>query len=80
MGPETQAGGGVGSRRFDVFVNGRAILSNFDIFAQAGGTGIPVMREFTNLKPNAQGKLIIQFVPRENYAMVNAIEVIDEGF
>jgi hypothetical protein len=37
------------------------------------------MREFSGVAPNAQGKLILQFVPRTNYAMVNAIEVIDEG-
>jgi hypothetical protein len=78
-GPDTQGGGGAGSRRFDVFVNGQALLSDFDVYSAAGGNGIPIMREFPNLKPNAQGKLIVQFVPRQNYAMVNAIEVLDES-
>jgi hypothetical protein len=31
-------------------------------------------------EPNAQGKLIFTFAPRLNYAMVNAIEVVDEGW
>lgn len=78
-GPKTHAGGGVGSRRFDVFLNGRELLSDFDIFQQAGGTDKPLIREFGGLKPNAQGKLILQFVPRQNYAMLNALEVLDES-
>lgn len=78
-GPGTHAGGGVGSRVFDVYCNGQTLLGGFDVFKQAGGTDIPLVREFSDLAPNAQGKLILQFVPRTNYAMVNAIEVIDEG-
>ncbi|MCW5962484.1 MAG: hypothetical protein KIT83_00490 [Bryobacterales bacterium] len=78
-GPDTHAGGGVGSRRFDVFLNGRVLLSDFDIFQQAGGGDKPLIREFRGVKPNAQGKLLLQFVPRQNYAMLNALEVLDES-
>jgi hypothetical protein len=78
-GPNTHAGGGVGSRRFDVFVNGRALLVDFDLFQQAGGTDQPILREFSGVTPNAQGKLILQFVPRQNYAMLNALEIWDEA-
>lgn len=78
-GPGTHAGGGAGSRVFDVYCNGQTLLGHFDVFKQAGGMDTPVMREFSGVAPNAQGKLILQFVPRTNYAMVNAIEVIDEG-
>jgi hypothetical protein len=79
FGPNTHAGGGKGSRVFDVTANGRALLTAFDIFEQAGATDIPIVKEFAGIEANAQGKLILQFIPRENYALINAIEVIDDG-
>jgi hypothetical protein len=63
-----------GSRLFNVFVNGAALLQNFDIGAEAGANR-EVVKVFDNLQPNAQGALWIEFVPVENYAEVNAIEV-----
>jgi len=38
-----------------------------------------VEKRFTGLQANAQGKLILSFVPQANYACVNAIEVLDQG-
>lgn len=78
-GPDTHAGGGAGSRRFDVFLNGKVLLADFDIFREAGGNDKPIVREFSGIAPNVQGKLILQFVPRQNYAMLNALEVLDES-
>jgi hypothetical protein len=37
------------------------------------------MRQFKGLQPNAQGKLLLEFKPVVNYALINAIEVIDEA-
>jgi hypothetical protein len=71
--------GGTGSRLFDVYANGRALLRNFDVIKEAGGPMRQLKKVFKGLEPNAQGKLNLQFVPVRNYAMVNAIEVIDEG-
>jgi len=65
---------GPGSRRFNVFANGAALLQDFDI-AKEAGTNREVVRVFENLQPNAQGALWLEFVPLENYALVNAIEV-----
>lgn len=79
FGPETHAGGGKGSRVFDVTANGRALLTAFDVFEQAGGTDIPLVKEFAGVEANSQGKLILHFIPRENYALLNAIEVLDDG-
>lgn len=78
-GGSTPPGEGPGMRRFDVLVNGQMLLSDFDVYAEAGGPDKPVVREFSGLKSDAQGKLIVKFVPRENYALVNAIEVTEEG-
>jgi hypothetical protein len=70
--------GGIGSRVFDVYCNGAALLRNFDIFKEAGGPLVPRDKTFHNLEPDAQGKLNFSFVPVRDYACVNAIEVEDD--
>lgn len=70
---------GAGCRVFDVACNGVSLLQNFDIIQAAGEPFQPVIREFHGLHPNGQGKLLISFSPKVNYAEVRAIEVIDEG-
>lgn len=70
---------GAGCRVFDVTCNGVSLLQDFDIIQAAGGAFRPVVREFHGLHPNGQGKLLLAFSPKANYAEVRAIEVIDEG-
>ena len=70
---------GSSCRVFDVTCNGVMLLHDFDIFQAAGGAFRPVVRTFSNLRPNGQGKLFLSFSPRVNYAEVRAIEVIDEA-
>jgi hypothetical protein len=70
---------GAGCRVFDVTCNGISLLENFDILQAAGEAFRPIVREFHGLHPNGQGKLLISFSPRVNYAEVRAIEVIDEA-
>ncbi len=70
---------GAGCRVFDVTCNGVSLLQDFDIIKAAGEPFRPVIREFHGLHPNGQGKLLITFSPRVNYAEVRAIEVIDEA-
>ena len=72
--------GGAGSRVFDVYCNGVALLRNFDIFNAAGGPLIAVEKTFDNLEPNAEGKLVLAFVPVKDYACVNALEVENEPY
>lgn len=79
FGPGQPGAGGVGSRLFDVFCNGTSLLRNFDVFRSAGGAQRAVERTFHGLTPNAQGKIVLSFVPVVNYASVNAIEVEDES-
>jgi len=75
FGPKKPGGGGVGSRLFDVYCNGVALLKNFDIYKEAGCSDLALDRTFSGLQPNAQDKFVISFVPVRNYACVNAIEV-----
>jgi hypothetical protein len=65
-----------GPRIFNVFANGVALLRNFDLTTEAGGFDKPLVKEFENLEPNAQGMIVLEFVPVHNYAEVNAIEVL----
>jgi hypothetical protein len=78
FGPGQPGGGGPGSRAFDVYCNGVALLHSFDVFRAAGGDHRAVERTFHGIAPNAQGKIVLSFVPVTNYACVNAIEVVDE--
>jgi hypothetical protein len=64
-----------GLRIFNVFANGIALLRNFDIAKAAGGAHRGIAKVFGPLEPNAQGLLILEFVPDKNYACVNAIQV-----
>jgi hypothetical protein len=44
----------------------------------AVGPGRALVKPYHGLRPNAQGKLIVFFVPDVNYASVNAVEVKEE--
>ena len=66
----------LGSRLFNVFANGVTLLENFEI-AKLAGQNRELIKVFENLVPNAQGVLSLEFVPVENYAEVNAIEIVE---
>ncbi len=67
----------IGARVFNVFANGVALLRDFDIAREAQGSKKGIEKTFENLEPNAQGKIVLEFVPVRNYAEVNAIEVTE---
>ena len=79
FGPGTPAGGGVGSRLFDIFCNGVVLRRNFDIFKEAHGPDNAVRVSVHGISPNAQGKLVLTLEPVRNYACVDAIEILDES-
>jgi hypothetical protein len=60
---------------FNVFCNGKALLQNFNLVKEARQSDV-VTRKFNSLEPNAQGKLLLEFVPVEGYATVTGIEVV----
>lgn len=62
----------VGQRVFNVSVQGNQALTNFDIFAAAGGKNLPVTRVFTNNVNN--GQLQIVFSPVVDNARVSGIQ------
>lgn len=60
---------------FNVFCNGRAILADFDL-AREAQRGDVVVRRVAGVTPNAQGKILLTFVPVRGYATVTGIEVV----
>jgi hypothetical protein len=70
---------GPGCRVFDVSCNGTTLLRDFDVYQAAGGAFRPVVRKFSGLRPNGQGKLLVSFSSSVNYAEVRALEVVDEA-
>jgi hypothetical protein len=78
-GKRNSGTGGPGSRVFDVYCNGVALLRGFDIMKEAGGEGRPIDRSFSAIRPNAQGKILLTFVPVAGMACVNGIEVVDDS-
>lgn len=62
---------------FSVFCNGKAVLENFDLPGEARRGDI-VVRTVQGLEPNAQGKLLLSFVPVKGYATLTGIEVLPQ--
>ena len=74
----TQSDRAIGSRVFDVYCNGTTLLKNFDILKEADGGKRAIVRVFHGVPASPQGKLDLTFAPVVNYALVNAIEVVEE--
>lgn len=64
-------------RVFSVYCNGKTIVSNLNIL-QAVGPDRPLVRHVTGVEPNPQGKILLEFVPLNQYATVTAIEILAE--
>jgi hypothetical protein len=64
-----------GSRIFNVLIDGTQVLTNFDIFATAGGEYKAVVEQFTVTAPS-NGTLTIQFSTVKDNAQVNGIEIL----
>lgn len=79
FGPGQFAGGGVGSRTFDILCNGVALRRAFDIFKEAHGSDRALMLPFHGIEPDPLGKITISLMPIHNYASINALEVVDES-
>ena len=60
-----------GQRLENISINGRRVLTGFDIAAIAGQNKA-VVREFTGIQPNAQGKIVIRIEAAEDSPDQNA--------
>jgi len=81
-GPNTLAGGGESSRIFNVDLNGRRILSEFDPLADAGANNTADVRVFDDVTPAPDGRLHLAFskfhgpTPPQDEAILNALEIV----
>lgn len=66
-----------GVRVFHVSVNGNQVLTNFDIFAAAGGMNKATVQQFT-AQADPNGQIAIRFVTVADNAQVNGIEIIPQ--
>jgi len=64
-------------RVFNVFCNGKAIVQNLNIRNEASENQA-LIRKISGLESNAQGKLLLDFVPVNDYATISAIEVLPQ--
>lgn len=70
---------GAGRRLFDIYCNGVVLTRELEILKEAGAPNKALEKEYRGLRPNAQGKLVVAFVPVAEYAAVRAIEIVAEG-
>lgn len=72
-------GTGKGARLFNIYLNGVLAHHDLDVYALAGGA----LRAFTithrGVPSNPRDEIVITFEPVSDYAILNAIEVVDEG-
>jgi len=64
-----------GKRVFNVGINGTQVLTNFDIFATAGGEYKAVVKQF-NATASGSGAITIQFTTVTDNAQINGIEIL----
>ena len=64
---------GAGKRVFNAYIQGRQVLTNFDIYAAAGGMNKPLILVFTNAVTNCQ--LQVLFTPVVDNARISGLQV-----
>ncbi|MGD0591269.1 MAG: endo-1,4-beta-xylanase [Bacteroidota bacterium] len=67
-----------GQRVFNVSINGTTVLSNFDIYASAGGQNKAIARSFSTTA-NSSGQVVIQFSSVTQNPKVNGLTVAGGG-
>jgi hypothetical protein len=66
-----------GKRVFNVDINDRPVLTNFDIFATAGRRNKAVVKEFNDIQPDKAGNITIHFKPGPaDQPIINGIEIL----
>jgi Malectin domain len=81
FGPGCVGPGGVGTRVFDILLEGTPVLRNLDVFAESGGcmasttnnNGVPVVKQFDVMVTD--GVLDISLAPTRDRAKISALEV-----
>lgn len=67
-----------GQRLFHINVEDRRALSNFDVFAAAGGRNRATFRQFTVDSIGTNGRIDIDLITGRDDAFVQAVEIIPQ--
>ncbi len=71
-------------RLMDVAINGKPVLSRFDLYAAAGAKFKAVVREFPDVMPDVNGMIVIRFTALPGHAdrnaAINGVEVLAPGW
>jgi hypothetical protein len=67
---------GKGARLFDVFIHDQKVLSNFDIWVEAGGSNIACVRDFPTTA-DSRGQITLQFKTLKDQALVAGLEILE---
>jgi hypothetical protein len=76
FGGGTSEPGGETNRLFDVDINGRRVLNEFDLYAEAGGRNVLEEKVIRHVEPDDEGYLRLRFGARVNQPVLNAIRVV----
>ena len=80
LGFMAQSGDRDGQRVFNIMLQGKPVLENFDIIKTAGAPNIPVIKEFTGII--VENVLMLRLIPKsenpsiDQAPIINFIEVI----
>ncbi len=67
----------IGGRKFHVDLSRRRVLTDFDIFAEAGGANRAVVKEFADVQPDRNGNIVIALRKGSaNEPEIRAIQVL----
>ena len=76
-GQDTTGAGGEGNRLMTVKVNGQALLSHFDVIADAGASRVADVKVFAGITPSSDGQLHLEFIGENGkQALLSAIEIV----
>jgi hypothetical protein len=68
-----------GARRFNAAVNGAPVLTDYDIFAEAGGKDKAVIKSFPGILPDASGRITIALTPgMADQPAISGIQILPE--
>ncbi len=65
-------------RYIDILCNGVALERKFNILKQTGSLTRGLVLPFDGLEPTYQGKLVLSLVPNPDFALISALEVVDQ--
>ena len=67
-----------GKRVFNVMINGKQVLSDFDVFQESGGNDKALVKEFSGITPNNDGNILVKFQSGlTDKPEINAIEILN---